>query len=73
MSFNLVNMSSTRDWVTEMLKIDVKIGDIRLRDGWETIFQDRGGSNLLIPNYKGRIYDAELPTTDLVNGKRKGI
>jgi hypothetical protein len=41
----MVTMSSTRDWVMDILIIDAKKGDIRLRDGWEKIIRDRGDSD----------------------------
>ena len=53
MSFNLVTMSSTRDWVVDILIIDVKTGDVRLKDGWETRIRDQG-SKSFISRYKGK-------------------
>ena len=52
MSFNLVTMSSTRDWVVDILMIDAKTGDIRLIDDWETRIRDQG-SESSISRYKG--------------------
>ena len=50
MSFNLVTMSSTRDWVLDILMIDAMKGDVRLIDGWETRIRDHGSES---SRYKG--------------------
>ena len=59
MSFNLVTMSSTRDWVVDILMIDAKIGDTRLMDGWETRIRDQG-SESISTRYKGKESHTEM-------------
>ena len=54
MSFTLVTMSTTRDWVLDILTIDDKNGDVRLRDGWEKMVPDTGGSESPHANKKGK-------------------
>ena len=51
MSFSLVPMSTTKDWVMDILTIDDRMGDVRLRDGWEKMIPDRGGSD---SHHKGK-------------------
>ena len=35
--FTMVTMDTTRDWVVDILNIDMGNGEIRLKDGWEEI------------------------------------
>ena len=66
MSFSLVTMSTTMDWVMDMLMIDNKKGDVRLRDGWEKMVpdSDRGGSESTHSHHKGKkilIFNTKFP------------
>ena len=54
MSFSLVPMSTTKDWVMDILTIDDRKGDVRLRDGWEKLIPDKEGSNSPNSHHQGK-------------------
>jgi hypothetical protein len=71
MSYSLVTMSTTKDWVVDILTIDNKKGDVRLRTNWEKRVPNRGGSDSPHSHHKGKLINGLQATFPFAAGHMK--